>query len=88
VAGIGFEQDFRDLYRLTLPYMELTIDKAAEILDAEIQRSGERVEVLGLTLSLKVLSQAAAGIVILVQLYLILHLRQFQLLPSRGEPIA
>lgn len=87
-SAIGFEQDFRELNQITALYMDLPIDRVAEILKAEIQRSGERVQMLGLTLSLNILSQAAAGIVLLVQIYLVLHLKQFQLSSPCGEPIA
>jgi hypothetical protein len=87
-SATGFAQDFRELNRITALYMDLPIDRVAEILNAEIQRSGERVQMLGLTFSLKVLSQAAAGIIMLVQMYFVLHLKQFSLLASDSDRIA
>lgn len=88
ISAIRFEQDFRELNEVTALYMELPIERVAKILDAEIQRSGERVQMLGLTFSLKVLSQAAAGIIMVVQMYFVLHLKQFRLLSSGANQIA
>lgn len=87
-SATGFVQDFRELNRITALYIDLPIDRVAEILNAEIQRSGERVQMLGLTFSLKVLSQAAAGIIMVVQMYFVLHLRQFRLLAPDKDQIA
>lgn len=87
-SATGFVQDFRELNRITALYMDLPIDRVAEILNAEIQRSGERIQMLGVTFSLKVLSQAAAGIIMLVQMYFVLHLKQFHLLASGADRIA
>lgn len=84
----GFVQDFRELNEVTSLYMDLPIERVVKILDAEIQRSGERVQMLGLTFSLNVLSQAAAGIIMVVQLYFVLHLKQFRLLSSGMHQIA
>ena len=80
ISAVRFEQDFRELNEITARYMELPIERVAAILDDQIERSGERVQMLGLTFSLKVLSQAAAGIIMVVQMYFVLHLRQFRLL--------
>jgi hypothetical protein len=88
ISATGFVQDFRELNEVTALYKDLPIERVAKILDAEIQRSGERVQMLGLTLSLKVLSQAAAGIIMIVQMYFVLHLKQFRLLSSGIDQIA
>lgn len=88
ISAMGFVQDFNELNRVTALYMELPIDRVADILNAEIQRGGERVQMLGLTFSLKVLSQTAAGIIMLVQMYFALHLKQFHLFASSADRIA
>src|SRR5882724_1690093 len=87
-AAVGFDKDFAELNKVTAPYMLLPLDRAALVLDAEVQRSGERVQLIGLTLPLRTLSLTAAGIIMLVQLYLFLHLQQFQSPASDTERIA
>ena len=88
ISTLKFEKDFPELNRVTAQYMELPVERVAAILDAEVQRSGERVQMLGLTFSLKVLSQAAAGIIMLVQMYFVLHLKQFRLSSPHPDQIA
>jgi hypothetical protein len=88
ITAGGFDKDFAELNKVTSAYAELPLDKATTILDAEVQRSGERVQVIGLTLPLRTLSLTAAGIIVLVQLYMLLHLQQFPLLASVTERIA
>lgn len=88
IAAVGFDKDFAELNKVTAPYIELSLDRATSVLDAEVQRSGERVQVIGLTLPRRTLSLTAAGIIMLVQLYMFLHLQQFQLLVSDTERIA
>jgi hypothetical protein len=88
IAAVGFDTDFAEHNKVTAPYRELSLDRATAVLDAEVQRSGERVQVIGLTLPLRTLSLTATGIIVLVQLYMLLHLQQIHLLASDTERIA
>ena len=58
-AGVGFEKDFAALNKVTTHYAELKLPQAQLVLEAELQRSGERVQLVGLNLPLKMLSLAA-----------------------------
>jgi len=84
-AGTGFEKDFAALSKVTTHYGSLPLNQAMLILEAELQRSGERVQLIGLNLPLKMLSLTAVFIIVAIQLYLLLHLRQFQLSNKEAE---
>jgi hypothetical protein len=77
-AGVGFEKDFAALSKVTAHYALLPLPQAMLVLEAELQRSGERVQLVGLNLPLKMLSLTTVLIILAIQLYFWLHLRQFQ----------
>ena len=77
-AGVGFEKDFAALNKVTAHYASLPFNNAQLILEGELQRSGERVQLVGLNLPLKMLSITTVFIILTIQIYFWLHLRQFQ----------
>jgi hypothetical protein len=82
-AGVGFEKDFAALSKVTTHYAELKLPQVQLVLEAELQRSGERVQLVGLTLPLKMLSLTTVMIILAIQFYFLLHLWQFQ--PSQKD---
>jgi hypothetical protein len=70
-----FEDQFSALHRVTKDYQELELRKVERVLEAELQRSGDRVEFLGLKFPEWVISIWGAAIIIVTQLYFWLHLR-------------
>jgi hypothetical protein len=84
-AGVGFEKDFADLSKVTTHYGSLPLNQAMLVLEGELQRSGERVQLVGLNLPLKMLSITTVLIILAIQLYFWLHLRQFQPLDKDTE---
>ena len=82
-AGVGFEKDFAALNKVTTHYAELKLPQAQLVLEAELQRSGERVQLVGLNLPLKMLSLTKVAIILAIQSYFLLHLSQFQ--PSQKD---
>jgi hypothetical protein len=77
-AGVEFEKDFAALSKVTAHYEVLPLDQARLVLEAERQRSGERIQLVGLNLPLNTLSGTTVVILLAIQLYFWLHLRQFQ----------
>jgi hypothetical protein len=77
-AGVGFEKDFAALNKVTAHYALLPFNNAQLILEGELQRSGERIQLVGLNLPLITLAVTTVGIIVAIQFYFWLHLRQFQ----------
>jgi hypothetical protein len=77
-AGVGFEKDFTALSKVTTHYAELKLPQVQLVLEAELQRSGERVQLVGLNIPRKILSLATVFIILGLQVYLWLHLWKFQ----------
>jgi hypothetical protein len=83
-VGGTFEEQFSALHRVTTDYQELELRKVGRIIGAELQRSGDRVEFLGLKFPERVISTWGVVIIASIQLYFYLHLRAFR---SRLTPI-
>jgi hypothetical protein len=77
MAGRTFEEQFSALHRVTKDYQELELRKVERILGAELQRSGDRVEFLGLKFPERLISTWGLVIIVAIQLYFYLHLRTF-----------
>jgi hypothetical protein len=83
-AGNPFEKTFRELYQITRPYQELSLDNAKPILEGELKRAGERVQFLGLTFPERLVSTWGIAIILIIQLYFWIHLRElrFRVVPD------
>jgi hypothetical protein len=71
----GVTTTFSALHQVTKDYQELELRKVERILGAELQRSGDRVEFLGLKFPERVISTWGAAIIVGIQFYFWLHLR-------------
>jgi hypothetical protein len=79
MAGRTFEEQFSVLHRVTKDdYQELELRKVERILGAELQRSGDRVEFLGLKFPERLISAWGLVIIVAIQLYFYLHLHTFR----------
>ena len=76
-VGGTFEATFLELNELTQHYQKLELNDAYQILRAELQRTGERIEFLGLRFPERIISTWGAVILFIIQLYFWLHLRTF-----------
>jgi len=85
-----FAMNFPDLSALTLDTSEYSFDKLRAILKNQSDRSRDDIELFGLTIPAVVISTWGGPIVILVQLYFLLHFRAFrqQLALDRETPLA
>jgi hypothetical protein len=72
-----FEETFPELNEITKHYQKLELNDANQILGAELQRTGERIEFLGLKFPESFISTWGAVILLIIQLYFWLHLRTF-----------
>jgi len=82
-VGGKFEESFQELNEITRHYQKLELNNANQVLKAELQRSGERIEFLGLKFPERAISTWGVFIIVIVQLYFWLHLRVFR---SRVSP--
>jgi hypothetical protein len=73
VVGEGFDKDFPELSKVTEHYQSLPFEQARLVLESELSRSGERVQLIGLTFPLSLLSVATPIIIISIQIYLLLY---------------
>lgn len=73
--GGTFSDSFPELDRVTRGYQELELEKARGILKAELGRSGERVEFLGMNIPETVMATWGGIVILMLQLYFWLHLR-------------
>ncbi len=73
-----FKESFRDLDELTQNYQEISFAKIEKILEGEAARSGERLEILGIKLPVNALRSWGVVIVLAIQLYFFLHIREFK----------
>ena len=76
-VGGKFEETFPELNELTQHYQKLGLNDAYQVLGAELQRTGERIEFLGLKFPERIISTWGAVILLIIQLYFWLHLRTF-----------
>ena len=76
-VGGKFEGTFPELNEITKHYQKLELNDAYQILGAELQRTGERIEFLGLRFPESFISTWGAVILFIIQLYFWLHLRTF-----------
>jgi hypothetical protein len=72
-----FKESFRNLDELTQNYQDISFANIEKILESEAARSGERLEVLGVKLPVNALRTWGVVIVLAVQLYFFLHIREF-----------
>jgi hypothetical protein len=72
-----FKESFRDLDQLTQNYQDISFTNIEKILESEAARSGERLEVLGIKLPVDALRTWGVVIVLAIQLYFFLHIREF-----------
>ena len=75
--GGKFEESFQGLNEITRHYQKLELNNANQVLKAELQRAGERIEFLGLKFPERVISTWGALIIVIIQLYFWLHLAFF-----------
>jgi hypothetical protein len=73
--GSVFERSFSELYAVASRYRLIALEDIDAILSAEIERTGERVEILGLRLPEAALSNWGIGIIVTIQIYFLLHLQ-------------
>lgn len=73
--GGTFSDSFPELDRVTRGYQELEFEKARAILRAELGRSGERVEFLGMNVPETIMATWGGIVILMLQLYFWLHLR-------------
>jgi hypothetical protein len=86
-VGGKFEESFQELNEITRHYYQkLELNNANQLLKAELQRAGERVEFLGLKFPERVISTWGAFIIVIIQLYFWLHLRVFRARLSPNSP--
>jgi hypothetical protein len=83
--GLGFSTDFPRLAEATTTYAGLPLNNVQLVLDHEIERSSERLQVMGVTLSVRFLGQTAVALVVLIQFYLLIHLQRFALFPEAAD---
>jgi hypothetical protein len=85
-SGAGFAETFPELYEVASHYYDtLQINMVAEILDKEIQRSGEKIAFLGLAIPANTLSSWGVLALVLIQFYLWLHLRTLNVRLSKNS---
>ncbi len=82
-AGGKFEEQFSELNEVTKYIQKLELSNVNQVLTAELQRSGERMELLGMKLPERILSTWGTVVIVIIQLYFWLHLRAFR---SRWTP--
>ena len=75
--GGMFPNAFPELDSVTQAYRELDLGKVEQILSAELQRAGERIELLGVRFPENVIATWGTGIMFAVQFFFWLHLRAF-----------
>ena len=85
-AGGKFEDEFAALNKVTKHYQELNFQDAYQILSAELERSGERIEFLGLKFPERVISTWGTAIIVVIQVYFWLHLRTFHARMTPTDP--
>jgi hypothetical protein len=85
-VGGKFEESFQGLNEITRHYQKLELNNANQVLKAELQRAGERIEFLGLKFPERVISTWGALIIVIIQLYFWLHLRVFRARLSPNSP--
>jgi hypothetical protein len=72
-----FSDSFPELDRVTKVYQELEIGKIAAILEGELERSGERIQFLGLQVPERIIVNWEMVILISVQIYFFVQLWNF-----------
>jgi hypothetical protein len=77
-AGGDFSKMFAELDRITSVYQTLGTDKIDQILRAELDRQGERVQFLGISLPEPSMASWGMIIVLATHTYFWLHLRAFK----------
>jgi hypothetical protein len=73
----SFEYTFPELNRLTADYQDLSLDKIQAILRTQKLTSVESIEVIGIKLAVEAVRSGGALLILGVQLYFLLHLREF-----------
>ena len=72
-----FKDAFRELASVSGPFENADIISAEKILDAEAKRTGDAFEAVGLKIPAEVAVRCGVLLVLGVQLYLLIHLREF-----------
>jgi hypothetical protein len=75
--GRTFRDAFRELVSVDGPFENADIGTAERILDAEAKRTGEAFEAAGLKIPAEVAVRCGVLLVLGIQLYLLIHLREF-----------
>jgi hypothetical protein len=73
----SFAYAFPELNRLTADYQDLQLDKIQAILRAQKLTSGESIEIVGIKLAVESVRSGGALLILGVQLYFLLHLKEF-----------
>jgi hypothetical protein len=81
VSG-SFPEAFPELDRVTKVYQELELGKISQILAGELERSGERIQFLGLQLPERIIVTWGMVILFAVQIYFCVQLRTLRLRTS------
>jgi hypothetical protein len=74
----SFAMNFPELSALTIDISDYSFDKLKSILERESIRSQDDIELFGLTIPAVVIAKWGSLIIVIVQLYFILHLRTLQ----------
>ncbi|MEX0803199.1 MAG: hypothetical protein WD688_07775 [Candidatus Binatia bacterium] len=85
ISDDKFEKSFPELNEVTRHYQKLEMTNVNSVLQAELERAGERIEFLGLRVPEREISTWGAFIIIVIQYYFWLHLRVLHLRLSTNK---
>jgi hypothetical protein len=83
---VPFKDAFRELAAVDAPFEDSPVSSAEKILDAEAKRTGEAFEAAGLKIPADIAVRCGVLLVLGVQFYVLIHLREFGNRPGPSVP--